>query len=151
LIKLADIQMQVDENENNIKRIDAQIDKKRKLIKANLIKWQYSAFYKKYMSLQTPSEKSAYRLKNFKVLQMYEQAIKLLANEKLTDGSFPKTADLKADIEELIKQKVPIEARNQREKSELQRYENMKYNTENIVGMSTKTAENQKKNDIHYR
>jgi hypothetical protein len=151
LIKLADIQMQVDENENNIKRIDAQINEKEQLIKANRIKWQYSASYEKYMSLPTPSEKSAYHLKNFKVLQMYEQAIKLLDNEKLTDGSFPKTADLKTDIEELIKLKNPIEVRNQREKSELQKYENMKYNAENIVGMPTEIAENQKKKDIHYR
>lgn len=131
--QLKKCQKQVDINNQNIQNINTQISEKKEIIKSYRSYWQYKPVISDMQKIKSFDEREKFKAENKFRIDQYNKAVEIMNRSKNPDGSSPKAADLNIEIERLETLKNNIIIRQNKVKSELDSYENLKYNIEQIL------------------
>jgi hypothetical protein len=127
------LQKQVDINTQNINNINIRISEKKDIIKAVRMYWQYKPIFTQLHTLKSPQERETYIADHKIQLDRYNTATATINRSKKADGSLPKSTELNLEIEKLQTLKDDITTRQNKLKSKLSIYENLKYNLDKIL------------------
>ena len=131
--QLKKCQNQVDIGNQNIQNINTQISEKKEIIKSYRSYWQYKPIISDMQKIKSSDEREKFKAENQFRIDKYNKAVEIINRSKNPDGSSPKAADLNMEIERLEILKNNIVIRQNKVKSELASYENLKYNIEQIL------------------
>ena len=127
------LESKLSEQKKKVKAINEQIAAKRSVIKAIRTYWQYKPLYQHYVTIDSVAEKELFMNNNRPMLQSYMASIDIMNNSNLPNGTLPKSADLKEEIQRLSETKDNYSEQMDILHNELSRYKSLKYNADCII------------------